>query len=86
MTKLERKLLRENSRLRRALKPFAREAATWANFVGNSFRPGVCEPRNKYSSAKAEFSIGDLRRAARLVNHSPLLAPPPPADTDNALS
>lgn len=53
----------EIERLRAALMPFAREADTWSETISDRFKPGVCEPRSKFSHAKAEFSLGDLRRA-----------------------
>ena len=59
---------REIIALRAALEPFAREADTWSDKIGDRFRPGVCEPRQVQSYAKAVFSLGDLRRARKLLN------------------
>lgn len=49
-----------------ALKPFADEADTWWHKIDNRYHPGVSEPRSQSIAAKAEFSIGDLRRARKL--------------------
>lgn len=57
-------------RLEAGLRPFAMEAASWADRVSNSYRPGVTEPRQHQSYSKAAFSIGDCRRAARLLKQS----------------
>lgn len=54
--------------LEKALEPFAKEANAWSDHISNSYRPGITEPRQKQSCAKAEFSIGDLRRAAKLLS------------------
>jgi hypothetical protein len=53
--------------LEKALAPFAREAAQWADTVNSRYRPGVTEPRHRESYNKAEFSVGDCRRAAKLL-------------------
>lgn len=53
--------------LEKALKPFALEAGSWAGCVSGSYHPGVTEPRQKQAYAKAEFTIGDCRNAARLL-------------------
>lgn len=53
--------------LEKALAPFAREAEQWADTVDNRYRPGVTESRHREAYTKAEFSIGDCRRAAKLL-------------------
>lgn len=53
--------------LETALKPFAREADTWLATISDKYRPGVTEPRQKQAYAKAEFTLGDCRRARRLL-------------------
>lgn len=53
----------------RALRPFEAEASTWSETIDRRFKPGVCEPRTKFSHSKAEFSIGDLRRAHAVSEH-----------------
>lgn len=53
--------------LERALKPFAQEATNWSEQVSNGFHPGVTEPKHKFAHAKAEFTVGHLRRAHKLV-------------------
>jgi hypothetical protein len=58
------------ARLLKRLEPFAREADTWAGHISDSYRPGVTEPRQRYSHAKAEFSLGDLRRAKAEVDRA----------------
>lgn len=58
---------KEIAQLRAALKPFADEATQWAESVSNAYRLGVTEPKQKFSSGKAVFTIGDLRRAAKLL-------------------
>lgn len=55
-------------RLEAALRPFADEAETWLDTISDKYRPGVTEPRQTFSYAKAEFSLGDLRRARRLLS------------------
>jgi hypothetical protein len=50
-----------------ALRPFAREADNWVDTVSDRYHPGVTEPRKSQALAKAEFSLGDLRRARRLL-------------------
>jgi chlorite dismutase len=57
----------ENARLREALEPFAKEEGTWAASVADSYRPGILEPNQRTAHAKAEFCIGDLRRAAKEI-------------------
>jgi GH24 family phage-related lysozyme (muramidase) len=62
-----------NQRIRKletALRPFAEEAATWADSVSNSYRPGMTEPRQQQTFAKACFNLGHLRRAAKLLGMS----------------
>lgn len=54
-------------KLEAALKPFADEADFWHDSVSNAYRPGVTEPKQKVSYGKAGFTIGDLRRAAKLL-------------------
>jgi hypothetical protein len=61
MTEIQ--LRRIIARLAKRLEPFAREADTWSDDISRAYRPGVTEPRSRYSHAKAEFSIGDLRNA-----------------------
>jgi hypothetical protein len=53
--------------LRRALKPFAKEAAQWSDSVSDSYRPAVTEPQQQQFHARAEFNIGHLRRAKKLI-------------------
>ena len=53
--------------LKAALRPFAKEAETWLASVSNRYRPGVTEPKQHQAHARAEFTLGDLRRAARLL-------------------
>ena len=53
-----------------ALRPFANEADTWLDSLSDRYHPGVTEPRQQFSYAKAEFSLGDLRRARRLLSQS----------------
>ena len=53
--------------LEAALRPFAKEAETWLASVSNRYRPGMTEPKQRQSYARAEFTLGDLRRAARLL-------------------
>lgn len=62
-----RKLYRRIAVLERALAPFAKEADQWADKVGPRYRPGLTEPRKRHSYAKAEFNLGHLRRARRLL-------------------
>lgn len=57
----------EITRLQTALRPFAKESDAWAETVSDSFRPGIVEPRQKIAHAKAEFSLGDLRRAKQIL-------------------
>lgn len=64
------KLLRRIATLERALQPFADEAATWHERIGDRYRPGVTEPRKRTFYARAEFTIGDCRRAARLLRQA----------------
>lgn len=58
------KLRRRVMALETALLPFAAEADTWTDAIDSRYRPGVTEPRERFSYAKA---IGDLRRARRLL-------------------
>lgn len=60
-------LNRRVKKLEAALKPFAEEADQWSESVGNHYRPGVTEPKKTVSYGKAVFSIGDLRRARKLL-------------------
>lgn len=53
--------------LEAALLPFAQEACEWSNTISDGYHPGVTEPRQQFSYAKAMFSMRDLRRAARLL-------------------
>jgi len=53
--------------LERALRPFAQEACEWLQTVSDKYRPGLSEPRKEVVYSKAVFSIGDLRRAHKLV-------------------
>ncbi len=53
--------------LEKALEPFALEAAEWWHTVSNGYHPGVTEPRQRESYSKAAFTIGNCRRAARLL-------------------
>lgn len=53
--------------LEKALAPFAAEALQWSARVSDRYRPGLTEPRQKHANAKAEFSVGDCRRAWRLL-------------------
>ena len=57
-------------KLEKALAPFAAEAATWADSVKDSYRPGMSEPRSRYVNfgSKAMFTIGHCRRARKLLN------------------
>ena len=57
----------EIAKLREALQPFADEADTWLDKVGNSYHPGITEPRQQQTFAKACFNLGHLRRAKRLL-------------------
>lgn len=60
---------RERDDLLAALKPFADEAETWADFVSDRYRPLVTEPKQKVptSGARTRFTIGNLRKARRLA-------------------
>lgn len=58
---------RQVERLVAALRPFAAEADNWWEKVDRRYRPGMTEPRQSYANEKAAFSIGDLRRAKKLV-------------------
>lgn len=58
---------KEIAQLRAALTPFAKEAATWSDNVSARYHPGITEPGQKQAYSKAEFSIGDLRRAAKIL-------------------
>ena len=51
----------------RALEPFAEEGDEWSDGVPNGYCPGVTEPGYDQAHAKAKFTIGNLRRARRLV-------------------
>jgi hypothetical protein len=53
--------------LERALAPFAKEAGCWSDKVPNSYRPGMTEPKARTFDARAEFTIGHLRRARALL-------------------
>lgn len=63
MTDLERRV----RMLEKALLPFAREAKAWSETVKDRYRPGIVEPGQKIAHAKAAFSLGDLRRAEKLL-------------------
>ena len=63
MTDVERRV----RTLEKALLPFAKEAKAWSQTVKDRYRPGIVEPGQKIAHAKAEFSIGDLRRAEKLL-------------------
>ncbi len=52
----------ENTRLREALVPFAKEADAWWSELPDEARPWIAEPGN-VGGADAEFSLHDLRRA-----------------------
>lgn len=61
-----------NARIReleRALRPFAKEADEWSVTISEGYKPGVSEPGHKQVYAKAVFSIGDCRRAKRLLDN-----------------
>lgn len=60
-------LERRVKQLEAALRPFAREASEWHDGIGDRYRPGLTEPRQKFAYARATFSLGDCRRAARLL-------------------
>lgn len=70
----ERELRQARSRIKvleRALLPFAQEYTNWAaDLVSERYHPGLTEPGQKQTFAKATFSIGDLRRAHALVGNS----------------
>lgn len=53
--------------LERALRPFAQESTEWLGTVSDRYCPGMTEPGKKETYGKAVFSLGDLRRAHRLV-------------------
>ena len=53
--------------LEKALEPFAREAADWSQLGEDSDVPLICGPDNPEELSDAVFSIGDLRRAAALL-------------------
>jgi hypothetical protein len=62
-----------NQRIRKletALRPFAEEALTWSDRTSDSYHPGITEPRQQQTFAKACFNIGHLRRAAKLLGMS----------------
>jgi hypothetical protein len=61
------RLRRRIAVLEKALEPFALEAAEWWHTVSNGYHPGVTEPRQRESYSKAVFTIGNCRRAARLL-------------------
>lgn len=63
-----RRLERDNSRLRRLLAPFAKEAANWADTVPDRYRPGITKPKSKFAHGRAHFTIGNLRAAQREVD------------------
>jgi len=67
----ERKLLARIRTLEAALQPFAAEAGTWLDTVSNRYRPGITEPKKREFYSRAEYNIGHLRRAARLVAGQP---------------
>lgn len=62
-------LLARIKKLEVALTPFAAEADQWADRVSNDFHPGMSEPGKRYvhRGAKAVFSIGNCRRAKKLL-------------------
>ena len=55
--------------LKAALRPFAAEAAEWADSVPDSYHPSQPEPGTRVCNpgSEARFSIGDLRRARALL-------------------
>lgn len=62
-----KRLRRRIAVLETALEPFALEAAEWWHTVSNGYHPGVTEPRQRESYSKAVFTIGNCRRAAKLL-------------------
>jgi hypothetical protein len=58
-------LIAHVERLEKALKPFADEAATWADDVPDDHRSLCTEPSKKYAHPGSEttFTVGDLRLA-----------------------
>ena len=56
-------------RLMAALEPFAREASNWADSVPDDYRSLCFEPGAKQANPGSEtaFTVGDLRRALRVV-------------------
>lgn len=56
--------------LERALQPFAAEADEWWHKISDRYHPGVSEPRSRWVNpgSKTVFSLGDCRRAKRILN------------------
>ncbi len=63
MTKEQKRI----AALEKALAPFAAEASMWADAVPDSYRPGLTERGQKVATGKARFTLGNLRRAAKLL-------------------
>lgn len=63
----EKQMMRRIRQLEAALLPFAAEAEEWSETVDRRYRPGLTEPRLRQAYAKAVFTMGDLRRARRLL-------------------
>lgn len=55
----------EVARLKEALRPFAEEAAEWADTVHDDYTPRQTEPGHEctYEGSESKFTIADLRRA-----------------------
>jgi hypothetical protein len=53
--------------LERALEPFSREARSWNELGDGSDIPMICGPGNPDELSDAVFNLGDLRRAAALL-------------------
>ncbi len=56
----------ERDRMREALEPFAREADEWAEHYNDDGIPLCCV--DETNPERAEFTIGDLRRARQALN------------------
>jgi hypothetical protein len=67
---MQSKEQRRIKQLETALRPFAKEADEWHESVKDRYCPGVTEPKQKYAYARACFSIGNCRRAARLLSQT----------------
>lgn len=60
------------SELLDALEPFAKEAGTWLDTIPDAYRSLCTEPGSEQAihGSETEFNLGDLRRAAALVERA----------------